>query len=61
MYGLTYDELVKNVKEILDKIQIHIYKNLIKWTYYRIEKYVKKPSTRKRMIKHKKIRIRLAF
>lgn len=30
MYGLTYDELVKNVKEILDKIQIHIYKNLIK-------------------------------
>jgi len=38
--GLTYDELVKNVKDVLDEIPIHIYK--------RSEKYVKKPSTRKR-------------
>ena len=28
--GLTYDELVKNVKDVLDEIPIHIYKNLIK-------------------------------
>ena len=28
--GLTYYELVKNVKYVLDEIPIHIYKNLIK-------------------------------
>lgn len=32
--GLTYDEIVKNV---LDKIPIHIYKNLIKGAYERSE------------------------
>ena len=26
--GLTYDKLVKNVKDVLDEIPIHIYKNL---------------------------------
>ena len=46
--GLTYDELVNNVKDVLDEIPIHIYKNLIKGAYDRSEKYVKKPSTRKR-------------
>ena len=46
--GLTYDELVNNVKDVLDEIPIHIYKNLIKGTYDRSEKYVKRPSTRKR-------------
>ena len=46
--GLTYDELVKNVKDVLDEIPIHIYKNLIKGAYDRSEKYVKRPSTRKR-------------
>ena len=51
--GLTYDELVKNVKDVLDEIPIHIYKNLIKWVYDRSEKYVKRPSTRKK--KPKKI------
>ena len=43
--GLTYDELVKNV---LDEIPIHIYKNLIRGAYDRNEKYIKRPSTRKR-------------
>ena len=43
--GLTYNELVNNV---LDEIPIHIYKNLIKRAYDRNEKYVKRPSTRKR-------------
>jgi hypothetical protein len=38
--GLTYD--------ILDEIPIHIYKNIIKGAYDRSEKYVKRPSTRKR-------------
>ena len=28
--GLTYDELVNNVKDVLNEIPIHIYKNLIK-------------------------------
>ena len=46
--GLTYDELVKNVKDVLDEIPIHIYKNLIKGAYNRSEKFVKRPSTRKR-------------
>ena len=49
--GLTYHELVKNVKDVkdvLDEIPIHIYKNLIKGAYDRNEKYVKRPSTRKR-------------
>ena len=45
--GLTYNELVKNVKDVLDEIPIHIYKNLIKGAYSRSEKYVKRPSTRK--------------
>ena len=49
--GLTYDELVKNVKDVLDEIPIHIYKNLIKGAYSRSEKYVKRPSTRKRKAK----------
>ena len=46
--GLTYDELFKNVKDVLDEIPIHIYKNLIKGAYDRNEKYLKRPSTRKR-------------
>ena len=39
--GLTYNELVNNVKDVLDEIPIHIYKNLIKGAYDRNEKYVK--------------------
>ena len=46
--GLTYDELVNNVKDALHEIPIHIYKNLIRGAYDRSEKYVKRPSTRKR-------------
>ena len=46
---INYDELVKNVKDVLDEIPIHIYKNLIKGAYDRSEKYVKRPSTRKRV------------
>ncbi len=46
--GLTYNELVNNVKDVLDEIPIHIYKNLIKRAYNRSEKYVKRLSTRKR-------------
>jgi hypothetical protein len=38
-----YDELVKNVKDVLDEIPIHIYKNLIRGAYDRSEKYVKRP------------------
>ena len=33
--GLTYNKLVKNVKDVLDEILIHIYKNLIKGAYER--------------------------
>ena len=53
--GLTYNELGNNVKDVLDvldEIPIHIYKNLIKGAYDRNEKYVKRPSTRKRKPKN---------
>ena len=30
---LTYNKLVNNVKDVLDEILIHIYKNLIKGGY----------------------------
>lgn len=46
--GLTYDELVNNVKDVLDEIPIHIYKNLIKGAYDRSEKYVKKTINEKK-------------
>ena len=49
--GLTYYELVKNVKDVLDEIPIHIYKNLIKGAYYRNEKYIKRPSIRNENLK----------
>ena len=42
------NELVNNVKDVLNEIPIHIYKNLIKGEYDRSENYVKRPSTRKR-------------
>ena len=47
-YLVVLNELVNNVKDVLDEIPIHIYKNLIKGAYDRSEKYVKRPSTRKR-------------
>ena len=37
----------KPVKDVLDEIRIHIYKNLIKGAYYRSEKYVKKTINKK--------------
>jgi hypothetical protein len=46
--GLTYNEWVNNVKDVLDEIPIYIYKNLIKGAYDRNEKYIKRLSTRKR-------------
>lgn len=45
--GLTYYELVKNVKDVLDEIPIHIYKNLIKGAYDRSEKICKKTINKK--------------
>ena len=41
------DKYKSTNKDILDEIPIHIYKNLIKESYDRSEKYVKRPSTRK--------------
>jgi hypothetical protein len=38
---LTYNELGNNVKDVLDEIPIHIYKNLIKGAYDRNEKICK--------------------
>jgi len=46
--GLTFNQLEGNVKDILDEIPKHIYKNLIKGAYERESKYVKNQSTRRR-------------
>ena len=37
----NYDELVNNIKDVLNEIPIHIYKNLIGGGYDRSEKYIK--------------------
>ena len=55
--GLTYDELVNNVKDVLDEIPIHIYKNLIKGAYDR--KICKKTINKK--TKSKNIWIKSVF
>ena len=51
--------LARFVAQLARELPIHIYKNLIKGAYDRSEKYVKRPSTRKR--KPKKYLIRSAF
>ena len=43
-----YTNAIEGYFNVLDEIPIHIYKNLIKGAYDRSEKYVKRPSTRKR-------------
>ena len=50
--GLTYNELVNNVKDVLHEIPIHIYKNLIKGAYDRNEKYVKNHQQGKENLKN---------
>ena len=55
---LTYDELVNNVKNVLQEI-LHIYKNLIKGVYDRSEKYIKTHQQERETLKY--IWIRSAF
>ena len=45
--GLTYDELVKNVKDVLQEKPIHMYKNIIKGAYDKKWKICKKTFTKK--------------
>ena len=49
---IAYNELVNNVKDVLDEIPIHIYKNLIKGAYDRNEKYVKNHQQGKENLKN---------
>jgi len=51
---LVKDVLYKdnNIKDVLDEIPIHIYKNLIKGAYDKNSKYVKQHSTIKRKPKN---------
>jgi hypothetical protein len=51
--------LVNNIKDVLDEIPIHIYKNLIKGAYDRNSKYVNDLQQEKGNLKN--IWIRLAF
>ena len=46
-YRRKRDELVNNVKDVLQEIPIHIYKNLIKGAYDRSEKSVRKRKPKK--------------
>ena len=44
--GLTHNELKLNIKKVIKEIPKEKYKNIIKGTYDRNEKYVKKISNR---------------
>lgn len=52
--GLTHKELKANIDKIIIKISKGKYENIIKGTYNRTEKYVKKPSTRRKPLKNYK-------
>lgn len=50
--GLTHAELKHNIERVIKGIPMNKYKNIIKGTYNRTEKYIKKPSNRTRKKKN---------
>jgi hypothetical protein len=50
--GLTHTELKQNIERVIKGIPMNKYKNIIKGTYNRTEKYIKKPSNRTRKKKN---------
>ncbi len=52
--SLTHKELKSNIKKVIKDIPKEKYENIIKGTYNRTEKYVKKPSNRRNTLKNYK-------
>ena len=52
--GLTHKELKTNIEKVIKDIPKEKYENIIKGTYNRTEKYVKKTSNRKKTLKNYK-------
>ena len=52
--GLTHKELKTNINKVIKKIPKEKYENIIKGTYNRTEKYIKKPSSRRKILKNYK-------
>ncbi len=46
--GLTHKELKENINKVVKEIPKEKYENIIKGTYNRTEKYIKKPSNRRK-------------
>ena len=52
--GLTHKELKTNIEKVIKDIPKDKYENIIKGTYNRTEKYIKKPSNRRKTLKNYK-------
>ena len=50
--GLTHKELKTNIDKVIKDIPKEKYENIIKGTYNRTEKYIKKPSNRRKTLKN---------
>ncbi len=50
--GLTHKELKENIDKVVKEIPKGKYENIIKGTYNRSEKYIKKPSNRRKILKN---------
>lgn len=50
--GLTHEKLKENIEKVIRDIPKEKYENIFKGAYNRTEKYVKKPSNRKRKLKN---------
>jgi transposase len=50
--GLTHKELKENIGKVVKEIPKEKYENIIKGTYNRSEKYIKKPSNRRKILKN---------
>lgn len=50
--GFTYKELKSNIDKVIKEIPKEKYENIIKGTYNRTEKYVRKPSNRRKTLKN---------
>ena len=50
--GLTYDDLKKNIDKVVKEIPKEKYENVIKGTYQRPTKFIRKKSNRTRKIKN---------
>lgn len=52
LHGMTHSELKKNIEKVISEIPKEKYKNIIRGTYKRDEKFVRTPSNRTRKVKN---------